>query len=162
MFKHDPEIAAKVESLYQMARGMQRGDTLLWSQIESHLQMTRDEPRMRYIVAKWRKRLLTQDKIETWKEPNVGIRLLHDGECISVVAVKRNKFASRQHTKILKAMGAARNEQLSDNERLMKIAITDHSREARSSARRAAKAGNVSSDRQKLLSMIQQDRPCSQ
>lgn len=151
-WNEDPEIAAQVELVRSLAKDLQRGDLLQWTAIESALQLERWQPRLRYIVNKWR-RDLQKGGIETWAIPSIGVKLLTDEECLTVVAVHRGKRARRQHGKILRAMKNTRVELLSNNQRLMQAAIIEHSENARRESRQVVASGNVSSDRQKLVQM---------
>lgn len=151
-WQEDPEIAAQLDVLRTLGAGLNRGDLLEWGSIETSLKLDREHPRLRYVVKKWRNEL-QRDGVETWSIPSIGVKLLTDEECLSVVAVHRGKRARRQHSKILKAMKNARTEKLSNNERLMQAAIIDHSKNAIRESRQVVASGNVSSDRQRLAEM---------
>ena len=152
-WEEDPDIAARVEKLKQITADYERGHMLLWEVAEACLDMSRDDERLRYAVLKWRKYCHHKLRIETWAIPGVGVKLLTQSEQVRMLPQKRAKKAYRQHGLILRSINNTDVDSLSEHERRMARAITEHSRDARKQTNKISNTtrGKIPNDRQALI-----------
>jgi phage regulator Rha-like protein len=152
-FEEDPEIAARVEKLKRITADYDRAHVLLWEVAEACLDMHRDDERLKYAVLKWRKYCHHELRIETWAIPGVGIKLLTQSEQVRMLPQKRAKKAYRQHGLILRSIKNTDVDSLSEHERRMARAITEHSRDARKQTNKISNTtrGKIPNDRQALI-----------
>lgn len=115
------EITRAVNALLALPEASVRGSVIPWHVLEAAAG-PRTELRCRYIVTKFRKRLLRDRQINTRFAIDVGLRLLTDAEAAVEMPQMRWKRTFRQLGRGLREMAAVSLENLTDHGRRLLIA----------------------------------------
>lgn len=130
MFEKSEQHERNLQILKDLTAGFDRGDTLLWSDVESALGLDRRDPVLKYAVKKWRVYLLSERKIETWGVLGVGVRLQTHSEAGTAIPRKRTKKALRQHRWSVRSIENTDFSALTERERMVAMAMKQHGMES--------------------------------
>lgn len=117
MFETNPEVQAAIERLWQQYENVERGTVLTWEELEGIMGRSRNDVSGWHIIRQFRKRLLDQKNIATWKSDTVGIRCLTHKQTLHEMPIIRQRKARRQVNRCLKELATIDRGRLTVRER---------------------------------------------
>lgn len=141
MFEADPQVQKMVNDLYDHCLTLDRGDTLMWDKAESLTGLARfsDEVRFHYVIKRLRRRMMLDRQIVMRPARGVGLRLLTDDECVTVVGEDRNRRIYRQARRGKREMQCANRDKLSVHSQRVMASTVDRFTLLQKSARAGVK-----------------------
>lgn len=116
MFEPVPEVGEAVDLLMQLSHRYERGQCILWPEIEV-LSGDRNSNRGKHVILRWRRRLEKERGIVTLCKDTVGVRLLTHAQTAEEIPRLRQRKAYRQVKRGLRQTACVDVERLSMAER---------------------------------------------
>jgi hypothetical protein len=108
----EDKYARKVDVVWNLLLGFNKGDTVAWADIEAAMGLHRDDRGGWTIVNRIRRLLLVDRQITAFVEPTIGLRLLTDTQTATEVPRLRQKKARRQINRGLRETDSVDHSQL--------------------------------------------------
>ena len=106
MFEHNEQLESLVTSILGRVAGLDRGDVIPLSLIESEAAVQRYTELWGQLIVKLKRRMLDERHICLWSIRNVGYKLCTRTEQINFTAIKRQQRAVRQLSRSVREVGA--------------------------------------------------------
>jgi hypothetical protein len=124
-FEKNEELRAMIDTLYDHAAELDRGDVLTHDVVRSILGVDRHQGHWQHCVNVVRKRLRDDRGIETWPTHNVGYRLLTVDETLRDFPRWRAARARRQERKARKGLAAIPTSSMTPHQQRVRLAQID-------------------------------------
>lgn len=139
MLEAKEKITKAVDALMELAASVQRGEVLLWTDIEQATGIARYTECWSTVVVKFRKRLLRERCIAVLPVTGSGLEFLTQQDQVRRIAEYRQRRMFRQSTRAVREIGAADPAQLCLHNRRLRLAQLERLKHERKHIRASVK-----------------------
>ena len=134
-FEEKEEVTLAVNEMWKAFGELERGQIILWDDIEKLIQLPHGEGSAKHIIGKWRAKMLNVRSIATRARTGVGIQLLTCEQQATECAEDRQRRAHRQCNRGMKEVSSVDGASLGLHLRRLQNATMDSLRAARKQIR---------------------------